>query len=315
MLQLKQGHIYINSASKCLPFESLSYLFMKVVIPPNCYKVSPHFSKPTLTNSLHFVPIFNNCPKRSSVLCKSPLPFVQIRTMRRFAKDAPNVFNEAPRAERLSYAVQSLLGHQFNKPLASRHDIMERNVEFFYNETLEENVTKQTLSKGLSPRMSFKKNDMVSMISPYNRDTKSPKVFISNPNEKSDVRFIPEHQTANRFAKTSDSITRVTLNSEQPTGTQIDLQGEQSNKHFDLTLYIGDVAQNRDIKAGNNMSNLTNVIAEIPYDEKGNLYLIMKEGLSLDKIQQNRINYFTKDQNIFRDLQERIKRMSLKRIL
>lgn len=119
------------------------------------------------------------------------------------------------------------------------------------------------------------------------------KIHILNPQEKSDFRFILEPKPGSSFAKTSDSIKTLIMNSENTSTTIIN--PSRSNKFPDVTSVINNFTYRVDIKAGDNKNHLAAF--------KENLFDIQLEqiqttiGLDITKINEdnNMVNAFSVD--------------------
>jgi hypothetical protein len=55
--------------------------------------------------------------------------------------------------EHFAYQVQSILAINFDKPMTSKNDLLDRGVAYMTNAKLGENITKQTMSKAFYPRI------------------------------------------------------------------------------------------------------------------------------------------------------------------
>lgn len=151
-----------------------------------------------------------------------------------------------------------------------------------------ENIALQSITYALSPGFSTKKSNIVSSFKPFI----SPKIEIDNPSQRSNVSFITELATASRYANTSDNILKIKMNSEN---TQVASNTKSgSNLYSDLTLEYqtpsGVISLLKDIKFGNNMNKITSeVIAEIPYMNSGEVYSIINNPKNLLELSKMRI--------------------------
>jgi hypothetical protein len=185
--------------------------------------------------------------------------------------------------------VQDITQKVFGTPIRDKLDIIDRMTKVFI--TPGENIVHQSILKGSFPRLSERKSIMHDSIK--NQENVSSKIIIQNPNEKADVRFIPELLTASRYSKTSDSIKIITLNSEQADRTNMEAKIQTGNARPDINIKYEINKEciwvSRDIKSGNNMNNITKgILAEIPYTENGQLYQVINEPLTLAKINEQR---------------------------
>lgn len=211
-----------------------------------------------------------------------------VRSMKSMC-NAQNFLSDVSRQERLSYHIAQSLTTIFAKPITNKFQFLDRTTKYCYDNTLGENITKQSILKGIFPRVSDTKINMYAAIKNDNGDHLSNKVLVSNPQEKTDFRFLVEFKTAVEFSKTSPSIKEIVLNSEKPSQAIINPTG--SNKFPDVTVNINNFTRAMDVKSGDNKNNVfANILAEIPYTENGQLYIIMNKDLSLETIQNIRSN-------------------------
>jgi hypothetical protein len=204
-----------------------------------------------------------------------------IRSMKSFVKTLYDLDKE-----RLANQMEGIIGHLFNERLKSKNDLLLRTASYFANETLGEKICQQSITKGLIPRLSATKSSLSSALKDSGF-TVTNKIDILNSNEKSDVRFFSELITASEFSKTSNHITKITMNSEN--SKVAILHPTSTNKFPDIILHVNNMSLIRDIKSGHNMYNIDKgFIGEIPY----NLYSILNKPKSLKTIQLERFNIY-----------------------
>ena len=242
--------------------------------------------------------VFNNSSLKSFTFLFCPfenkkIPIRCMKTMK-----GQNLFIETVRQERLSQHISKCFDVMFSTPIKSKTEFLDRVVKYSQNETLGENISKQSMLKGMFPRFSTRKEDIILAMKNHDPNCISNKLHISNLKEKSDVRFLVETKTASEFSNTSDTIKKIVMNSENPSTATINPSG--SNKYPDITININSSQYPIDIKSGNNRDNIFGAtLAEIPYCENGKVYNIMNNDLSLDKIQEQRIAAFERENLLF----------------
>jgi hypothetical protein len=208
-----------------------------------------------------------------------------IRSMKSFVKSLYDLDKE-----RLANQMEGIIGHLFNERLKSKNDLLLRTASYFANETLGEKICQQSITKGLIPRLSATKSSLSSALKDSGF-TVTNKIDILNSNEKSDVRFFSELITASEFSKTSNHITKITMNSEN--SKVAILHPTSTNKFPDIILHVNNMSLIRDIKSGHNMYNIDKgFIGEIPYNVENNLYSILNKPKSLKTIQLERFNIY-----------------------
>jgi hypothetical protein len=188
------------------------------------------------------------------------------RNMKSMSKNANSLFNNIAHKERVSGHIQEYIGTMFKEPLKNKKDILDRNANYFCNNTLGENICKQTISKGFFPRYTAKKEDILLAIRNNAGNRLSGKLSVNSSKENSDFRFFNETLTASQFAETSPSIKQIIMNSENVNVAVIAPSG--SNKFPDVTVNINGNFVMKDIKSGNKIDAIfSDVLAEIPYNE------------------------------------------------
>jgi hypothetical protein len=211
-----------------------------------------------------------------------------IRGMKRLADNSSKLLVNQ-RSERLTYPLDNVF-NMFKESIKHKEDFLQKTYEYFNNPFLGENAFKQTVMKGMFPRFSTKKEDIVSVARQHKE--LSSKITFDNLTEKTDIRFFPEVKTASMFAETSSLITEIRMNSEKPNVSTVSVSKGNFYKDTRITLNVNnqDIFIERDIKAGNNMTKpFSGLLAEIPYNERGELYTITNEGYSLEHLQKNRL--------------------------
>jgi hypothetical protein len=79
--------------------------------------------------------------------------------MKSLAHSSTSILQKA-RTERLSHHVESIINTWYKTPIRNQKDFLSITVDYFYNYTLGENASKQTLTKGLFSRFSTKKENI-----------------------------------------------------------------------------------------------------------------------------------------------------------
>jgi len=257
---------------------------------------------------------YSKINKNISTILITPAKIVVFtRTMKRIA--GKMVLNDL-QMQRLTNHTQELIKSNFTKPIVDKTDLLEKSVDYMTNPALGENITKQTLTKGLFPRISYTKGTMETALN--NVAKKSSKVKIENLKEKTDIRWVCEKTTADRFAETSELIQEIQMNSEKPnkeTMTAIISKAQTGQTTADTTVKfnINNVSTEvfRDIKSGNNAKDpFSGVLAEIPNTTQGNPYSIINEPISFNEIQAKRsiiIDSLAKYNEEFQNLQDKFK--------
>lgn len=211
----------------------------------------------------------------------------------------------------IAQGVELMFISLFKSPIYTKDDLVRRVWYFFEHNGVPEHIVKQTILKGLIPKVTFTKSHLISL-----RETKDSqnKVFVENPNEKTDIRFCGELLTTEKFCNLYEIIEKAFLLSESPTElnqqkTQGIALGEkpkflQQSMH-DVKIFGKGFSSKWDIKSGNNMQNtFSSIIGHLWY-KANKPYAITNNIFTLEQIQTlraNFLNYYLKTNS--KDLNE-----------
>ena len=189
--------------------------------------------------------------------------------------------------EKIALHTQEMLKIMFEISIKDKEQLLERQVQFLTLESINEKILNQTLLKALLPRISYNKQQMISKL------PKAEKLTYSNTKDKSDIRFIVEAETARKFAEAQNSVVNINMNSEKPDATTVTISSGR-NTYNDMTVSINNGVQVLlDKKSGNNASKpFGGILGEIPFVTANQPYVVINERIFLEKIQQNRRDYF-----------------------